>query len=78
MLTTFDRAGLQIVEMVIASPDDWDRYAASQWLNVEQWLQANPDDPRVAAVRAERDASQRAYLAYDRDHLGWGVFVALT
>jgi SAM-dependent methyltransferase len=78
VLTTLDRAELQLVEMVIASPDDWDRYAASQWLNVEQWLQANPDDPRVAAVRAERDASQRAYLAHDRDHLGWGVFVTLT
>ena len=53
VLTTLDRAELQLVEMVIVSPDDWDRYVASQWLNVEQWLQANPDDPRGAAVRAE-------------------------
>jgi hypothetical protein len=78
VLTTFEDAGLQLVEMVLASPDDWDRYAAGQWLNVQQWLAAHSDDSCAPAVRAERDASQHAYLAHDRDHLGWGVFVAQT
>lgn len=61
--------------MVLASHDDWDRYAASQWLNVARWLDANPDDPEADDVRAIRDESRRDYLARDRPRLGWGVFV---
>jgi SAM-dependent methyltransferase len=70
-----ERAGLDLVEMVLASKDDWDRHSASQWLNVAQWLEANPDDPDAAEVRAGRDASRREYLAEERSVLGWGVFV---
>jgi hypothetical protein len=74
-LSNFDAAGLDLVEMVLASPDDWDRYAASQWLNVSDWLVANPDDAGASELRGARDASQRDYLADERRCLGWGVFV---
>ncbi len=46
---TFDRldaAGVELVEMVLASPDTWDRYEASQWLAVTDWLAAEPGRPR--------------------------------
>jgi SAM-dependent methyltransferase len=75
---TLDRcsaAGMDLVEMVLASPDDWDRYAASQWLNVSDWLAANPDDAEALEVRNERDSSRLDYLADERRCLGWGVFV---
>jgi SAM-dependent methyltransferase len=75
-LDIFEAAGLDLVEMVLATDADWDRYAASQWLNVAEWLDANPDDPDAGAVRAERDESRRRYLAEGRGTLGWGVFVA--
>jgi SAM-dependent methyltransferase len=73
-LDRFDAAGLDLVEMVLANDDDWDRYRASQWLNVSDWLAANPDDPDAAAVRDRRDASRRSYLSDERRCLGWGVF----
>jgi SAM-dependent methyltransferase len=73
-LDRFDAAGLDLVEMVLASHDDWDRYAASQWLNVSDWLAANPDDPDAASIREQRDASRRHYLSDERRCLGWGVF----
>ncbi len=73
-LERLEGAGFDLVEMVLASRDDWDRYSASQWLNVSRWLDANPDDPDAGAIRQRRDQSRRAYLA-DRDCLGWGVFV---
>lgn len=75
-LDRFEAAGMDLVEMVLASPDDWDRYAASQWLNVSDWLVANPDDADASDVREQRDASRRDYLADERRCLGWGVFVA--
>jgi hypothetical protein len=74
-LDRFEEADLDLVEMVLASWDDWDRYAASQWSNVSNWLDAHPDDPEAGEVRAERDAARRSYLSGERGLLGWGVFV---
>ncbi|MGO9333229.1 MAG: SAM-dependent methyltransferase [Acidimicrobiales bacterium] len=74
-LDVFETAGVDLVEMVLANDDDWDRYAASQWLNVANWLDADPDHPDAPAIRAERDESRRRYLTDERGTLGWGVFV---
>lgn len=74
-LDIFEAAGLDLTEMVLASSDDWDRYTASQWLNVSDWLHSNPDDPDAAEVRETRDRSRRQYLSEERGRLGWGVFV---
>ena len=38
-------AGLELVEMVLADQDSWDRYAAAQWWTVSRWLRENADDP---------------------------------
>jgi hypothetical protein len=75
-LACFDAAGLDLVEMVLANHDTWDRYSASQWLHVSRWLAAHPDDPERDEVRATRDRSRRNYLQYERRFLGWGVFIA--
>jgi hypothetical protein len=64
-----------VAEMVLANQDAWDRYAASQWLNVSNWLDDNRDDPEAEDVRRTRDNSRRNYLRYERRHLGWGVFI---
>ncbi len=75
---TFERldgAGLELVEMVIANQDTWDRYEASQWLTVTDWLAANPDDPDHEAMTRFRDDNRRTYLRWGRRYLGWGAFV---
>nr|MDT0663042.1 methyltransferase domain-containing protein [Micromonospora sp. DSM 115978] len=68
-------AGTSLVEMVLADPDDWDRYVAAQWWTVDRWLRANPTSPDADAMRSYLDNARRSHLAYQRDHLGWGVFV---
>ncbi len=75
---TLDRvesAGFDLVEMVLASPDDWDRYVAAQWMTVDNWLRANPDEPDANEIREWIKDGQRSYLTADRRYLGWGVFV---
>jgi SAM-dependent methyltransferase len=74
-LDRLDAAGVELVEMVLANPDSWDRYEASQWLTVTRWLAANPEDPDHDAMRAFRDEGRRTYLRWGRRYLGWGVFV---
>ena len=78
VLGTLDRvesAGLDLVEMVIADPNSWDRYEAAQWWTIHEWLRENPNDPDAPAVRDYLAASRRDYLTYSRQYFGWGVFV---
>lgn len=75
---TIDRVqaeGTELVEMVLANADDWDRYQASQWRNMTNWLAANEAHPDANGFRRMRDEWQHAYLDYGRQRWGWGVFV---
>ncbi len=74
-LDRFEQANLVLVEMVLATPESWDRYQAAQWRAVYHYLRENPDDPEADALRAWIDQNRRAYLRYSRRLLGWGVFV---
>lgn len=77
-LDRFEAAGLELVEMVSADLDSWDRYVASQWWTVHEWLKANPGDPDATALRDFNDQERRAHLTYGRRYLGWGIFVLRT
>ncbi len=74
-LDRIESAGCELVEMVLADGNSWDRYEAAQWWTIRQWLLEHPDDPDAEALRAFNDKGKRAYLEYDRHYLGWGVFV---
>jgi SAM-dependent methyltransferase len=73
----FGELGWDVVEMVLSSQDDWDRYAAAHWLNIRRWLDANPGDPLWAQMRAELDTDPVSHVKYRREYLGWGVFALL-
>ncbi|WP_433065713.1 SAM-dependent methyltransferase [Dactylosporangium sp. CS-033363] len=70
-----EEAGLELVEMVLADGDSWDRYVASQWWTVAEWLRAHPDSPDAPAMREYLVTARRTHLQYQRRYLGWGVFV---
>lgn len=74
-MSRFQDEGTELVEMVLADADNWDRYQASQWMNVSNWLAANEKHPDADTFRRTRDAWQHAYLEYGRQRWGWGVFV---
>ena len=75
LLDRFEAAHTDLVEMVLADGDSWDRYAASQWWTLDRWLEDNGDDPRVPQVRSFLQNSRRSYLEYQRHFMGWGVFI---
>ena len=76
-LASFGHLGYDVVEMVLADQDSWDRYEASQWLTMRRWLEANPGDEFAKDVRAKLSSGPAQYAAYTREYLGWGVFALM-
>ncbi len=77
LLASFGQLGYDVVEMVLAGPDDWDRYEAAQWLTLRRWLEAHPDDELAEEVRAKLTSEPERYAATTREYLGWGVFALM-
>jgi hypothetical protein len=78
LLEQFGALGCDVVEMVLADQDSWDRYVAAQWLNTRRWLDAHPDDELAEQMRAELTAAPVRHARYQRDYLGWGVFALMN
>ncbi|HEX8963363.1 MAG TPA: class I SAM-dependent methyltransferase [Rhodocyclaceae bacterium] len=77
LLASFGRLGCDVVEMVLADQDGWDRYEAAKWLTMRRWLDANPGDELAGEVRARLTSEPERYAAYTREYLGWGVFALM-
>jgi SAM-dependent methyltransferase len=77
LLAQFGDLGCDVVEMVLADQDSWDRYAAAQWLNVRRWLDENPDDELAGELREELSTEPVRHARYQREYLGWGVFALM-
>ncbi len=78
LLASFGKLDYDVVEMVLADQDSWDRYEAARWLTMRQWLETNPDDDFAKEVRAELTSAPERYATYTREYLGWGVFALLS
>lgn len=77
LLASFGKLGFDVVEMVLADQEGWDRYEAAKWLTMRRWLDANPGDPMAAEVRASLTSEPVRYATYTREYLGWGVFALI-
>ncbi len=78
LLVSFGRLDYDVVEMVLADQDSWDRYEAAKWLTMRRWLEANPDDEFAKDVRAQLTSEPERYAAYTREYLGWGAFALMA
>ncbi len=78
LLASFGRLGYDVVEMVLADQDGWDRYEAAKWLTMRRWLEANPDDELAKDIRAQLTSEPERHATYTREYLGWGVFALMT
>ena len=78
LLGSFGDLHYDVVEMVLADQEGWDRYEAAKWLTMRRWLQANPGDDMAKEVQALLASEPRRYAAYTREYLGWGVFALMA
>jgi hypothetical protein len=78
LVASFGKINYDVVEMVLADQDGWDRYEAAKWFTMRRWLEANPDDDFAKEVRAQLTSEPGRYAAYTREYLGWGVFALMA
>ncbi|HFK7187313.1 TPA: cyclopropane-fatty-acyl-phospholipid synthase family protein [Serratia odorifera] len=74
----FDQLGYDVVEMVLADQEGWDRYEAAKWLTMRRWLQQHPDDREVDEIRAHLTDWPKRHVMYTREYVGWGVFALMA
>ena len=77
LVASFGDLDYDVVEIVLADQEGWDRYEAAKWLTMRRWLEANPDDECAPEVRAHLTSEPVRYAAYTREYLGWGVFALM-
>ena len=77
LIASFGKLGYDLVEMVLADQDGWDRYEAAKWLTMRRWLAENPDDEFAQEVRTQLTTEPVRYATYTREYLGWGVFALM-
>lgn len=52
LIGSFGDLGYDVVEMVLADLEGWDRYEAAKWLTMRRWLEDNPGDDFAPDIRA--------------------------
>lgn len=77
LIASFGGLGYDVVEMVLANQDGWDRYEAAKWLTMRRWLDVNPDDELAQEVRSKLASEPARHATYTREYLGWGVFALM-
>ena len=77
LLASFGRLGYDVVEMVLADQNGWDRYEAAKWLTMRRWLESNPDDELAQDVRDKLTSEPERYATFTREYMGWGVFALM-
>lgn len=77
LISSFGELGCDVVEMVLADQDGWDRYEAAKWITMRRWLESHPDDEMADEVRGKLSSEPKRYVTYAREHFGWGVFALM-
>ena len=78
LVAHFQDLNYDVVEMVLADQEGWDRYEAAKWLTMRRWLEANSDDDFANEIRDQLTAEPLRYVTYSREYLGWGVFALMA
>ena len=74
LLEQFGDREYDVVQMVLANQDGWDRYMAAQWMSMREWLDENPDDEMADEIREALKTEPARYARSTREYVGWGVF----
>ncbi|TFT57555.1 SAM-dependent methyltransferase, partial [Proteus mirabilis] len=78
LVISFDNQGYDLVEMVLADQEGWDRYEAAKWMTMRRWLDKNSADDFAQEIRTELTIAPKRHVSFTREYLGWGVFALIA
>ncbi|EJU8848290.1 SAM-dependent methyltransferase [Salmonella enterica] len=78
LVAFFDQLDYDVVEMVLADQQGWDRYEAAKWMTMRRWLKENPDDEFAQEVRTELTVAPKRHVTWTREYFGWGIFALIA
>ncbi|MEN3929765.1 methyltransferase domain-containing protein [Microvirga sp. W0021] len=78
LVASFGDLGYDVVEMVLADREGWDRYEAAKWFTMRRWLKENPNDELAKEIRKTLTSEPVRYATYTREYLGWGAFALMA
>lgn len=67
--------GLEPTYTIVSSESDWDKYEGLHWYAAREYANSHPEDPDVRDLLARVSRSRETYLKYERDFLGWAVYL---
>ncbi|MFB0561774.1 MAG: cyclopropane-fatty-acyl-phospholipid synthase family protein [Candidatus Lokiarchaeia archaeon] len=67
--------GLILIYTIVSNKDDWDQYMGLQWYAANKYALSNPDDPDLPKILSQLDKEKELYLEWQRDLLGFAVYV---
>lgn len=67
--------GMAFLYAVVSNEDDWDRYEGLQWRAAERYLKEHPADHDAAEIVARQREHRDLYLRWERDAIGWAMYL---
>ena len=67
--------GLEPVYTIVSSEADWDKYEGLHWYAAREYANSHPEDPDLKDLLARNSRARETYLKYERDILGWAVYL---
>ena len=75
-IAMLDTAPLDLVAAIDSSLDEWDRYESLHAYAANRWLRENPNHVDYDKFAKLARSFKRNHFFYDRDALGWSLFVS--
>jgi len=70
-----EEEGLTCIYTMVSNRDDWDHYESLKWWNVEDYVRKNPDDEDIQELLERTRKEKDTYLRWERETLGWAIYV---
>ena len=67
--------GLDPTYTIVSTESDWDKYEGLHWYAAREYANSHPEDPEVKDLLARNARARETYLKYERDILGWAVYL---
>lgn len=72
---TGEELGLSLLYTIVSERYDWDNYYNLWWYAGEEYMRQTPDDPDVPAFKAWLEDAKEQYFRWERDAMGWSIYL---